>query len=91
MPSLKNSSPIKDLTYAFVVGVSVVKVCTVQQINITGKNKRKQRSDAGVILITSYKKQYKIWTPKHYFMKQHKILNGCEVLMKEKIDAKFTH
>lgn len=82
-------SPTKDLAHAFGVGVSVVKACISKQMNNNGSTKRKQRSDAGETLIKSYKKQCKIWSPRHYFIKQQTILNGQEVFTREEIDTKF--
>ena len=82
-------SPTKDLAHAFGVSVSLVKACIMKQMNNNGSTKRKQRSDAGETLIESYKKQCKVWTPRHYFVKQQDILNGKEVLTQAEIDTKF--
>jgi hypothetical protein len=82
-------SPTKDLAHAFGVSVDMVKRCITNQYNNNGSNKRKQRSDAEQSLVTSNKRQTQVWTAKHYFKKQQRILVGGEQLTTAELNIKF--
>jgi len=82
-------SPTKDLAHAFGVSIDLVRRCITKQYNNNGSNKCKQHSDAEQSLITSNKRQIKVWTAKHYFNRQQRILAGGEQLTTAELSTKF--